>query len=225
MRHAEKVRSECAECGKEMWQPQCRVGIYLRCSQACHKAWRDRSKLVSKQWYDTRFTLHPTKVQVACLECQRPMWLPPSKVAQYQRCGAACTAIQQERLKAERERVCASCGVVFHPRKRQLRMGGGRYCSQQCHGEGNRQDKARTKFPNRKGIAPSVIQAIGEAQRWRCAICRADISKGHEKDHITPLSRGGKHEARNIQLTCRPCNLDKRAKDPIAYMQSLGRLL
>jgi 5-methylcytosine-specific restriction endonuclease McrA len=74
-------------------------------------------------------------------------------------------------------------------------------------------------------LPTGTILRIGKAQKWKCAICRVKLSKSYHHDHITPLARGGEHVPRNIQLLCGRCNGKKHAKDPIVYMQSLGRLL
>jgi 5-methylcytosine-specific restriction endonuclease McrA len=70
-----------------------------------------------------------------------------------------------------------------------------------------------------------TIPRLGGAQRWRCAICRVSIRAGYHLDHIMPIARGGLHEPRNLQLLCATCNVRKNAKDPITYMQEIGRLL
>lgn len=44
-------------------------------------------------------------------------------------------------------------------------------------------------------------------------------------DHYEPLSRGGAHTISNLVVSCSNCNLRKRAKDPIEFAQSIGRLL
>jgi 5-methylcytosine-specific restriction endonuclease McrA len=68
--------------------------------------------------------------------------------------------------------------------------------------------------------------AILEAQRHRCANCKADLRKvARHIDHIIPLSRGGSNDKSNIQWLCKPCNLSKHAKDPIQFAQEQGRLL
>ena len=43
-----------------------------------------------------------------------------------------------------------------------------------------------------------------------CAYCKD--SKNIEQDHIIPLSKGGKHEIKNIQPLCRSCNARKSNK-------------
>lgn len=70
-----------------------------------------------------------------------------------------------------------------------------------------------------------TIKRIGEMQRWCCAICRKNVADRYHVDHITPLAKGGKHEPKNLQILCGPCNVRKSAKDPIKYMQERGFLL
>lgn len=69
------------------------------------------------------------------------------------------------------------------------------------------------------------IHRIKIAQRGRCAICRVPLHDEVCRDHIVPIRLGGTNEARNIQLTCKPCNSSKHAKDPITFMQERGFLL
>lgn len=190
-----------------------------------------------------------------------------------------------------RQKPCETCGTLFVPRPRQLRLGQGRYCSHRCAAsvhlitpenlakaqEGRRQalaagairlprgpankqwmggkkaykerrrdsgreaealreyrkrnpEKVREWAINRKSgkldrLPRGTIPRIGALQNWRCAICRTSIKSAYEIDHIEPIARGGKHEPRNLQLLCKPCNGRKSAKDPIRHMQELGRLL
>lgn len=66
---------------------------------------------------------------------------------------------------------------------------------------------------------------IRAAQKDRCAYCRVGLNgKGHV-DHITPVSRGGSNDRRNLQILCVSCNTSKNAKDPIAFAQSRGLLV
>jgi 5-methylcytosine-specific restriction endonuclease McrA len=90
--------------------------------------------------------------------------------------------------------------------------------------------KVREFSQRRKGrklekLPRGTIPALGDAQRWKCAVCRTSVRKGYHVDHIQPLARGGKHEPLNLQLLCGSCNVRKSAKDPIAFMQSRGFLL
>jgi 5-methylcytosine-specific restriction endonuclease McrA len=69
------------------------------------------------------------------------------------------------------------------------------------------------------------INEILKAQKGRCAYCRKKLSRSYHVDHIVPLARGGTNERRNIQVTCKKCNLAKNSKDPMRFAQELGRLL
>ncbi len=72
----------------------------------------------------------------------------------------------------------------------------------------------------------SVKKYLFKLQNGRCAYCRCklDFAAMHI-DHIMPVKLGGKNERSNYQLTCPSCNHTKCAKHPIAFAQSLGRLL
>ncbi len=48
---------------------------------------------------------------------------------------------------------------------------------------------------------------IGERDGFCCAYCGTD--KTLEVDHVTPRSLGGTDNLDNLQLLCRPCNLNK----------------
>lgn len=83
----------------------------------------------------------------------------------------------------------------------------------------NRRKKSSGKLP------ASKVRELFSLQRGRCAVCRGKLPKGYHLDHIEPVARGGGNHATNFQLLCPPCNLSKAAKDPVAFMQSLGFLL
>lgn len=80
---------------------------------------------------------------------------------------------------------------------------------------------------NRKSgrIEYGTIPKLMAVQRGMCAYCRVDIRSRYHVDHIVPLSKGGKHEAVNVQLLCAGCNLHKSNRDPIVFAQLSGRLL
>ena len=75
-------------------------------------------------------------------------------------------------------------------------------------------------------LSPDVVAGIFKAQRGKCAVCRTNLkASGYHIDHIKAVTRGGTSDPNNIQLLCPTCNRSKGARDPIVFMQSLGRLL
>lgn len=61
-------------------------------------------------------------------------------------------------------------------------------------------------------------------QRGRCAYCRESIGHGYHVDHFQPLSKQGSNWPWNIKLTCPPCNMRKKDKDPVEYGYTLLEL-
>ena len=88
----------------------------------------------------------------------------------------------------------------------------------------SRNRRARVKAAEGRHTADDV-RRIFSAQRGKCAHCRISIKAGYHVDHIHPISRGGANWPRNLQLLCAPCNLRKKAADPIDWARREGRLL
>lgn len=52
-------------------------------------------------------------------------------------------------------------------------------------------------------------------QNGVCYMCLEQFDfKDMEMDHLIPISRGGKHEASNVKMCCKKCNLKKGVKLP-----------
>lgn len=64
------------------------------------------------------------------------------------------------------------------------------------------------RFPIRHGKSSYSRESIAERFGRRCANCRRFVKAFHV-DHRRPLSRGGHHTLRNVQLLCPRCNLKK----------------
>lgn len=84
--------------------------------------------------------------------------------------------------------------------------------------------RARLKQASGTHTADDIV-LIFKMQRGKCAYCRISIKNGYDVDHIIPLAKGGTNWARNIQLTCEPCNQTKHAADPITFARRTGRLI
>jgi hypothetical protein len=86
--------------------------------------------------------------------------------------------------------------------------------------------KARRRGIGAEGLhTGDDIKRIMKDQKGRCAYCRKKVGKEYHIDHIIPLAKGGTNFARNIQITCAKCNMEKHARDPIDHARKIGMLL
>lgn len=71
-----------------------------------------------------------------------------------------------------------------------------------------------------------TTEQMMELQKTKvCYWCNSKIKENDlQIDHYVPIAKGGKHTISNLVASCSKCNLDKRAKDPLQYANSLGRL-
>lgn len=135
-------------------------------------------------------------------------------------CGPACAAEANRRIsraisartKIVRERSCPECGDVFTPVYGDKRTV---FCSPRCSRKLDRRARRRAlrgRPRERVGLAE-----IAARDGWRCQICRHRVDRalsgahprGATLDHIVPVSSGGRHERRNLQLAHRACNSAK----------------
>lgn len=82
----------------------------------------------------------------------------------------------------------------------------------------------------RRGVegnhTPLEIKELFLKQGGRCICCKINLKKAsYHRDHIIPIAKGGNDFIHNIQLLCPKCNMEKRDKDSIVFMQIKGYLL
>lgn len=231
------IEKRCKSCGRGLWLPPSRAGDYATCGGEC--ATNRRSFEAAKRTRD-------------CETCGKPFTPRPNQLrvghGRYcsQKCNAALRAaglapdVTERRLatmRSMRER-----GEINYPRgeahpswkggveaqkeRRRPKMA----ASLRKYRKANPHKVREWKHRRSNGkVLPRLpygtIPRLGELQRWKCAICRIGIKCAYHVDHIMPIAKGGKHEPRNLQLLCATCNVRKNSKDPIAYMQEVGRLL
>lgn len=84
--------------------------------------------------------------------------------------------------------------------------------------------KARRRTTESQGDPTTKILAWEKRVPKVCHWCGANCADKYHVDHYEPLSKGGKHEIRNLVIACPRCNLRKSARDPYKFAASLGRL-
>lgn len=157
----------------------------------------------------------------ACLECKN------EKRKEFARRNPdAVSRANKKHYYANHDRMLARAAAYSkaHPEKnrenalKQYRKNPARYAAY------SRNRKARKKAAEGTHTA-AEISALYQRQSGKCANCATSLKRGYHADHIVPLVRGGSNWISNIQLLCPPCNLSKKALDPIEWAQREGRLL
>lgn len=132
------------------------------------------------------------------------------------------------------QKICVGCKRRFSRKEKPSNFMRDKYCSATCrykycrgviapnykHGlflagdtknwrEGKRlaENKRRAKI-NGGDVSPNEWEEIKKRYDYKCRLCRKNLSL--TMDHRIPISRGGKHEASNIQPLCRSCNSHKK---------------
>jgi 5-methylcytosine-specific restriction endonuclease McrA len=118
---------------------------------------------------------------------------------------------------------CDICGRMFETWRPKRKC-----CSKECSDKAAyeqslpaKRDSGRRRRARLKGATVEVFSSkeIFMRDGWRCQICKRKIKKNAKHphpyaptlDHIVPLSRGGTHERKNVQLACSRCNSKKGA--------------
>jgi 5-methylcytosine-specific restriction endonuclease McrA len=114
------------------------------------------------------------------------------------------------------ERACPECGTPLPSETRLRRV----YCSRRCINQVSLRERRaeRQAATERRRLKLVGGEHIGVSERdWRrlvarhagrCAYC-GEV-KPLTKDHIIPVSRGGRHAIGNILPACQSCNSSKR---------------
>lgn len=71
-------------------------------------------------------------------------------------------------------------------------------------------------------VPKNIFDILLKKQRGICVYCSKSLHRVRaEIDHIIPISRGGKHLKKNLQLLCSKCNRRKSAKMPHVFIKEL----
>lgn len=87
------------------------------------------------------------------------------------------------------------------------------------------QNRRARKRANGGRLSPGLASKLFKLQRGKCACCGKPLGTDYHLDHIMPLALGGQNADSNMQLLTATCNLQKRAKHPVDFMQQRGKLI
>ena len=176
-------------------QKWCAQGVRPECKACSYKACRDRFDPSKHRVYTRRYRDKNPGVDKAYYEKNKAILIP--KMVEYNRKNRDAYNAKLRKWRKE------------NPAKVQVWV--------------------RNRRAREKGLAGShTVQDILDlmkSQKGLCVYCRCDIKKKYQVDHIIPVSSGGRNDKQNLQLLCRQCNLDKRAKDPAQFAQERGLLV
>lgn len=225
------IEQKCEECGRSYWLPPSKANLYRTCCRECGLKRMGRDKQARKRNCGVcgkEFT--PRAVQVASgvgLFCSQKCNGASKTGENNPFYGKEMTPEQKLRWRETRNK--NNSWLIGEANPRWLGGKAAKYERNRASG------KARQWTHERRAVlanvktddpaTPADFKRIGQAQRWKCAVCGTDVKENYHVDHILPLAKGGVHHRHNIQILCPSCNLSKHAKDPIEFMQRKGFLL
>lgn len=235
---ARKLHRKCGHCCIDMWLPPSKADAYKMCGPVCNKAAveakaqnRTRPCATCSALFTPRdYQLRHGGGTVCSQKCNVAFHRAGNTPESLEKRIAAMAAVRQAGawtiLSGEANPRWK--GGLKATIKRRVQSGkNAEYLRRYRYAN---PDRVRGYCKRRRGLVfPALptgcIAKIKKMQRGKCAYCKTSVAKTFHVDHIKPLTLGGEHKPRNIQILCPPCNLSKSARDPIVHMQSLGRLL
>jgi len=216
-KHRRGAEEVCQHCGELFYVNPSRIGVKKFCSKKCHSL---------------SMTENTT---VKCATCGKEFATVKSQITLRNRthCSRKCRADAVRLTVEEKKRRRTQ---YFREHRDEYRERGRRFKRlnpekiresakrQQQKPEVRLRHRVRQAQRNRRlkdrsdgSITVDAINEMGERQGWMCVYCDVPIRDEFHIDHIHPVSRGGAHSIRNIQLLCAPCNLRKHTKTHDEY--------
>lgn len=83
----------------------------------------------------------------------------------------------------------------------------------------SRTRKARKRDAEGEHTAEEVMQMY-EDQDGLCAYCERELNGEFHVEHMIPLCRGGSNDWSNLAISCPECNMRKRDKTAVEFMEA-----
>lgn len=219
--------------------PNWKGGLVPRICQICGKGFKVKAKVVRNGYgnYCSRICVNACngkkiaqaafkkRVLKYCIVCKKEIRVKPSHAKiEGTYCSKDCMSIDyRSRMAQDRNPNYrhGEAGTIAYERKMAKKW------------RDNNKDKIRVTNRNTKARRNKAkgkhtkadIDFLHLFQKKKCIVCQVSLTKKYHVDHIQPIALGGSNYKTNLQLLCPPCNLNKKAQDPIVFMQSKGFLL
>ena len=186
----------------------------------CGKKFKPKSSEENYCSYECKQKDNPKE----CKWCGKKFLGPKHKKYCSDRCREKATCRRKYNGKTK-QGICKECGKEFINNYGEKRRN---FCSSKCNKRYSnriRKDKKRNKF-----IELVPLPYIIKRDKGICQICGCKVSKEYNqfdmksptRDHIIPVSKGGEHSKRNIQLACLKCNSTKNNGSVGSQMRLFG---
>ena len=166
------------------------------------------------------------KARVAAWSAANPGRVAATTAAWAKANPARCSALVAAWNKANPERVKANGAAYRKAYPERVKAATAAWAKanpkRRCINEHNRR---AIKEASGGKLSSGLATKLFKQQKGLCPCCGQPLGKDYHLDHIMPLSLGGANVDSNIQLLRAKCNLQKRNKHPIDFMQSRGFLL
>jgi 5-methylcytosine-specific restriction endonuclease McrA len=240
-----RLQKECLYCGGVFEIPPCREWREKCCSSECKKAHREKLQAIAKEarkrvcaicgneFIPRQWQIDTGAGKLCSKECQmKHMIIAAHKPESNKKRTISFMKSMDGKYRkgADHHQWTGGVKAALARTDKKRKENPEKYRAMRREYIAANPDRAREWSSNRQrrkyGRLPrGTVKAIGEAQRWKCAVCKCKLGDDYHVDHIYPLAKGGLHVKENIQILCAPCNVRKSAKDPIKFMQEKGFLL
>jgi len=214
------ITLQCHKCKKQRKS----ADFYMRKGKI-DQTW---CKQCYKRWHRERYTpkSNATDEQRSCKFCGK--FYTPKQRRPSVFCSRVCKGNARNEqsklnlLNLKNDRYCPGCGKLI----RKIFRADKKWCSEECASKvrGHTMNVTR-RIRTNEPIGDFSRLDIYRRDDWVCQICKKPVDKTlsfpdpycASLDHIVPLSRGGTHESRNVQLTHLSCNTSKGNRSGDVY--------